>query len=119
MTTSGILLPSGQSNFFDYSQFHNDINKYYPSPSESKNFFTNGSGLYQTYPSGYMVIGNGSGILSPSGLINPLSSSSGIYTTITNLNIFGDYIHYYNNIRIPFVSTYKVSVGFNPYPRII
>ncbi len=110
---SSILLSSGQSNFFDYNQFHNDLNNKFPDPKT----YIDASGLYKTYPSGTFTVYN-SGILHASGLITPFSSSSGIYVTITNLNVFGDYIHYYNNIRIPFVSTYKVSPGFDPYPRI-
>lgn len=126
MITSGILLPSGESNFFDYTQFKKEINKEYPSPSG----FATQSGIYKTYPpSGNIQIPFISGVLNPSGLINRFSSASGNYVTVTNLGVFNSYIHYYGlndddmngksyqRIEIPYVSTFKVSLGFDPYPR--
>lgn len=115
---SSILFPSGQSNFFDYTQFRNDLNNKFPDPKN----YTDASGLYKTYPSGAFIVFN-SGILHANELVTKFSSSSGVYVTITNLNVFGDYIHYYKKskkteLRLPFVSTYKISPGFDPYPRI-
>lgn len=113
---SSILLPSGQSNFFDYTQRVYDINTKFPSPSSALV-----SGIYNTYPKDVDVIVSGLkyDIFQPSGLNNLLSSHSGIYVSGTNLGVFNPYIHYYNNIKIPFVSTYKISLGYDPYPRKI
>lgn len=106
-----ILLPSGESNYVDYNQ-HREINLIYPSPVD----FVEASSIYKTYPKDETIVKNNTGIFHSYGLINPLSNSNGIYVSVTNLNVFGPYVHYYNNLVIPFVSTYKVSLGYNPYP---
>lgn len=121
--SSGIptyILPSGKAHFFDTAQSYinnsgSGINSVYPSPSGFSEF----SGVYKTYgpnaglgeldTSGIFQFNHNSGIFS-SGLI----VHSGIST------IFNPYIHYYaaiglGSVRIPYVSSYTVSSGYNPY----
>lgn len=132
---SGALLPSGEANFFDFSQSHENnsgsgINSLYPNPSGG--IFTeeywNISGIYKTYPenSGLTVVDT-SGIFHYNGLSGvfsngPQTRSSGINDFV----IFNPYIHYYSQvgvaptfasaaIKIPFVSDYRIAYTFNPY----
>lgn len=132
---SSILLPSGYSNFFDTTQYTYDINTKFPSPDpKNQSIVPNNvlvSGIYKTYPKDVDVVASGRkyDLFQPSGLNNLLSNHSGIYVLTTNLGVFNSYIHYYglNNddmdgkssqrIEIPYVSTFKVSLGFDPYPR--
>lgn len=117
-----IILPSGESNFFDLNQAHfrnsgSGINTVYPSPDDS--------GIYKTYPqdSGGFAIVERSGVFLFNNLSSKFSNSSG-NLPVDNLEIFNPYIHYYSikdtksrniPIEIPYVSSYKVSVVYNPY----
>ena len=107
------LIPSGEANFFDFSQ--SGINNIYPSPS---NF---NSGIYVTYPKDANPIER-SGIFNSDGLISRFSNVNQVSgLKIESFEIFNPYIHYYrvkdNPIKIPYTSTYKVSVSYDPYKR--
>jgi len=124
---SGILIPSGRSNFFDYSQHQDNnggsgINSIYPSPSD----FSMQSGLIKTYPTTIQAK-ESSGIFS---YYNLSSRFSNAQSTQSGVDFYGlnDYIHYFpksfndddssnSNVNIPYISTYKVSTPYNPYGR--
>lgn len=116
------ILPSGESNFFDLNQAHfrnngSGINVVYPSPDDIS--------IYKTYPqdSGGFARIERSGVFSFNELSSKFSNASG-HLPVDNLEVFNPYIHYYtkkNNrnqnvpIEIPYVSSYKVSIEYNPY----
>jgi len=118
---SGQVLPSGESNFYDYSQDHsyNDgsgINVNFPSPSN----FIDASGTIRTYaPSGNVI--ETSGIFAANELKTSFSNSmDAALSGITDFTIFNDYIHHTTgvdsvSIQIPYLSDYTISSGFNPY----
>ena len=93
---SGIM-PSGESNFYDYSQKMPETSGSYH-PDES-------------------------GILHYNGLVSSFSNVSEVSGLKANdFEIFNDYIHYYPSddkpVKIPYTSTYRVSTIFDPYtPR--
>ena len=118
---SGQVLPSGESNFYDFSQDHSynngsGINANFPSPSD----FTHDSGTIRTYGAEGNIVEE-SGVFSASNLEVPFSNATTAGVSgITDFTIFNNYIHNQlsNNdtvVEIPFLSTYKVSEGFNPY----
>ena len=118
---SGQVLPSGESNFYDYSQDHSynngsGINVNFPSPST----FIDASGTIRTYaPSGNVV--DTSGIFAASGLQTSFSNSmDAALSGITDFTIFNNYIHHTTGVnslpvQIPYLSDYTISNGFNPY----
>tara|TARA_R110002096_G_scaffold119004_2_gene257656 strand:- start:1598 stop:2002 length:405 start_codon:yes stop_codon:yes gene_type:complete len=118
---SGQVLPSGESNFYDYSQDHsyNDgsgINVNFPSPSN----FIDASGTIRTYaPSGNVI--DTSGIFAASGLKTSFSNSmDAALSGITDFTIFNKYIHHTTGVnslpvQIPYLQDYTISNGFNPY----
>ncbi len=110
-----VVLPSSESNFFDYQQFGSPINSVFPSP---ENFV---SGIYETYPKDPNPVIERSNIFAFNGTVGRFSGPGIIAQD--NLEIFNPYIHYYTNggnaILIPYVSTYKVSIEFNPYESSI
>ena len=118
---SGQVLPSGESNFYDFSQDHSynngsGINANFPSPSD----FTHDSGTIRTYGTEGNIVEE-SGVFSGSGLNIPFSNATTAGVSgITDFTIFNNYIHNQLSkndtvVQIPFLSTYKVSEGFNPY----
>ena len=130
---SGALLPSGESNFFDFRQDYSvrngqGINTDYPNP------FFGGSGneLLATNPpaSGHTTggvngIGSGElGFLSYNNVSGLFSNAVGsLVSGITDFTIFNPYIHYYGvqvrNVRgvetvpvtIPYLSDYTAISG--------
>ena len=118
---SGQVLPSGESNFYDFSQDYSynngsGINANFPSPSD----FNHDSGTIRTYGAEGNIVEK-SGVFSASNLEIPFSNATTAGVSgITDFTIFNNYIHNQlsNNdtvVQIPFLSTYKVSEGFNPY----
>ena len=118
---SGQVLPSGESNFYDYSQdrsYNNGsgINVNFPSPSN----FIDASGTIRTYPPNVNVVET-SGIFAADNLKTAFSNSlDTVLSGITDFTIFNNYIHHttgVNNtpIQIPYLSDYTISTGFNPY----
>lgn len=88
------------------------------------------SGIFKTYPSGDGQLVDAqreSGILHFNGEKSLFSNGSEVSSKqITDFNIFNNYIHHIrlpqNNrkirpsiVKIPFVSTFKVSINWNPY----
>lgn len=127
---SGIILPSGESNFFDTVQLHannygSGINAIYPSPSGYSDEYWEVSGIYKTYPStGQTNLNVGSGIFNYNYLHSVFSSGAIINSGISG--IFNHYIHHYARltgsipvstvaVTIPFVSNYRVTLPFNVY----
>ncbi len=136
----GALLPSGESNFFDYRQDYSarngqGINTDYPSPF----FAGSGNGLIATNPpisglttGGVNGIGSGEqGFLTYNGVSGLFSNAVGsLVSGITDFTIFNPYIHYYGvpirNVRgletmpvtIPYLSDYTVASGFDIYNSI-
>jgi len=121
---SGMLFPSGEANYYDFSQDHSyhggsGINvKYTPTSGE----------LYETYPPNSSGIAERSGVFSYVNLISKFSSGSG-NSPIDDFSLYNSYIHYYpastggsvkkdKPFYIPFVSSFKVSSIFDPYKRI-
>lgn len=95
---SGIL-PSGESNFYDYSQKM-------PETSGVSNPDESGIFHYNELVSSFSNVSEVSGLKA------------------NDFEIFNNYIHYYpkpedqSPVKIPYVSTYKVSILFDPYtPR--
>ena len=90
---SGQVLPSGESNFYDYSQDHSysdgsGINVNFPSPST----FIDASGTIRTYaPNGNVV--DTSGIFAADNLKTAFSNSlDTVLSGITDFTIFNNYI---------------------------
>lgn len=114
---SGIL-PSGESNFFDFTQHHNHnngdgINSKFPDPDS----FDSSSGVLKTYAkTEFEQSESDNNIFNYTGLVNngQFSSASQVIQ-IVDFNIFNPYIHLYGNIQIPYLSSYKVSSPYNPY----
>lgn len=116
------LLPSGEANYYDFSQdraYYNGsgINHIYPSPSD----FSEESGIFKTYPSSATPIER-SGIFNFDNLNSRFSNVSQVSgLKLESFEIFNPYIHYYRidnkPVKIPYISTYKVSIGYDPYKR--
>jgi hypothetical protein len=116
------LLPSGEANYYDFNQdrsYHggSGINYLYPSPSG----FNQASGVIRTYPPNVNPVEQ-SGIFSYNELSSAFSNVSQVSgLKIESFDIFNPYIHYYRidnqPVKIPYVSTYKVSINYNPYQR--
>lgn len=116
---SGMTLPSGEANFYDFSQAHENnsgsgIN--YPFVQD-----TSGSGLLATYgPSGEGLTEKKS-FIAASGLTIPKSNAQDVVSRqITDFAIFNNYIHHNatsdgDPVKIPYLSTYTLSSGFDPY----
>ena len=118
---SGQVLPSGESNFYDFSQDHsyNDgsgINVNFPSPSN----FIDASGTIRTYPPDLSPLEQ-SGIFAADNLKTAFSNSeNAALSGITDFTIFNNYVHYatgesLTSVQIPYLSDYTISTGFNPY----
>jgi len=119
---SGAVIPSGEANFYDLSQSHENagssgINATYPSPST----FVEESGALKTYrPEGSPT--DTSSIFNYGTSGSQFSNAGTIDTySITDFSIFNDYIHYATGINgeaiiIPYVSTYTISPPIEPYP---
>lgn len=130
------LLPSGEANYFDFSQdrsYHDGsgINAIYPSPT---GVVQNGiivkpkigggfeaSGIYPTYPSDANPVEK-SGIFDFQNLDSRFSNVSQVSgLKIESFEIFNPYVHYYRvknkQVEIPYVSTYRLGVEWNPYTR--
>ena len=119
---SGMVLPSGEGNYFDFSQHHSEnsgsgIN--FPFTQD-----TSGSGLIETYgPEGIANTGSVSGTFVADGLTVPFSNAQDVTVTqIDDFTIFNDYVHYYPgvdgaSIQIPFLSTSTLTAAsdFDPY----
>lgn len=141
---SGVL-PSGESNGFDFRQHGSGINSPYPYPNQNtpdelagitKSDFPDqfsdawwqASGALKTYgpDEGTLVDSEReSGIFHFKQLLSGFSSTSGVgQSGITDFTIFNPYIHHQrlpanatqgDLIEIPFVSTYRTSIDFNAY----
>ena len=115
----GAVIPSGESNFYDTAQnFGNHAG------SGIDVIYTNtGSGVIATYRT-TGITQDTSGIFSPSGLTIPFSNSQDVaLRQIDDFTIFNNYIHYETGINgafvsIPYISTYTVSLKFDPYKPI-
>lgn len=138
---SGFILPSSESNFFDYNQ-SSPINQRYPSPSSfiASQYLISGvylySGIYATFPSGenLIVSEQETGIFHYDGLSGQFSNYSKFTGIKNNFQSFNTYIHYYpknvedlddidNNdmdkdysLKIPYLSSYRINTfTYNPY----
>lgn len=132
------FLPSGEANYFDFAQdrsYHktSGINAIYPSPTGipvQNGIFVKpkvgggfeASGIYPTYPQDVDPVEK-SGIFDFENLSSRFSNVSQVSgLKIESFEIFNPYIHYYRSskkevVRIPYISTYKLSVSFDPYKR--
>ena len=139
----GVLLPSGESNFFDFRQDYSarngqGINTDYPSPF----FGGSGNALIATNlpssgltTSGLNGVGSGElGLLAYSNVDSLFSNASAsLVSGITDFTIFNSYIHYYGvavrNVRgnevmpvtIPYLSDYVAISGdklFDVYSNV-
>jgi hypothetical protein len=133
---SGALLPSGESNFFDFRQDYSarngqGINTDYPNPffTDSGRMFiaTNppDSGRNRHTTSGVNSIGSGElGMLTYNNVSGLFSNAVGsLVSGITDFTIFNPYIHHYGiqvrNVRgvetvpvtIPYLSDYTATSG--------
>lgn len=119
---SGAVLPSGEANYYDFSQSHeyhdgSGINATYPSPDT----FVDESGVIKTYaPDGSPY--EGSSVFSIVANSGTFSNASGInIQSITDFTIFNPYIHFLpdqtgsGEILIPYISDYNIAKPFNPY----
>jgi hypothetical protein len=116
---SGAVLPSGEANFFDVSQDYSlnggsGIN--FP-------FSSNSSGVIETYgPEG--SAGEANSAFTPTNLATQFSNSQTVaFRQIDDFTIFNNYIHYETGVKgsfvyIPYISTFTVSVAFDPYERL-
>lgn len=137
---SGFILPSSESNFFDYSQ-SGAINQKYPSPSNlfiqqyatSESYIY--SGIYATSKKEDLPYSSReSGIFHYDGLSGQFSNYAQFTGIKNDFRSFNTYIHYYpkdveslddinkNNMnenrefRIPYLSSYRINAFvFNPY----
>lgn len=125
--SSEIILPSGESNYFDPAQYHannsgSGINAVFPSPSD----FSDVSGMIKTFPSD-AVTSESSGIFSFYFLESRFSSAKAL-TPDEFFDGLGEYIHYFpvdedkskngSPFEIPYLSTYKATSPYNPYGRL-
>ena len=127
------LFPSGEANYFDFSQDRSlyqgsGINAVYPSPTgiqvQNGIFVDNDlevSGLYPTYPPDVNPVEK-SGIFDFENLASRFSNVSQVSgLKIESFDIFNPYIHYYRvesqPVKIPYISTYKLSTVYDPYKR--
>lgn len=127
------LLPSGEANFYDFLQnekpynLGSGINNVYPFPINS--IVVSGikvSGLFSTYPPTVNPV-EISGIFNYDGLVGKFSNVSQVSgLKIESFDIFNPYIYHYKvfdeddnlrEIKIPYISTYKVSLSYDPYKR--
>lgn len=134
-TPSGIL-PSGEANFFDFSQFASGY--VYTSGTPEMLLYTHPQFSGEVRSSGNIfnyeaLTGAFSNATSGFYVYNPDGSISGI--KIKSFELFNPYIHYYPKdptelskitidnmgddraLRIPYISSYKVSDKFDPYPK--
>jgi len=113
-----MVLPSGESNYFDFAQHHDN------NAGSGINFpftpDTSGSGLIATYgPSGNPV--ETKSTFAASDLSVPFSNAQDVQTKqIDDFAIFNTYVHYETGVdgvavQIPFLSTYAVAPNFDPY----
>lgn len=124
---SGMIFPSGEANFYDFAQDHS----YHKGSGINRNLsYIDKSGeLYETYKVNESGLAERSGIFSFNKLISTFSNSSG---TVIPDDIYLDnpYVHYYPDSKnktnfkknspfyIPYISSYKVSIVYDPYKRI-
>ena len=118
---SGMILPSGEANYFDLSQHHSNNNGSGINVPFVQD--TSGSGLIATYgPTGSSV--EKKSAFAPYGLAVPFSSSQiAAVTQIDDFTIFNDYVHYETGVasaavQIPFLSTYTVAIKYDPYQQL-
>lgn len=148
---SGVL-PSGESNSFDPTQYHDlrfeatgakgsGINFPFPYPNQNTNskYKTDGnsyttewwetSGILKTYPpnSNVQLVDEQkqSGVFHYNLSRGRFSNGEDVKSKqIDDFNIFNQYIHHQlmpsnlekgNAIKIPYVSTYRLSIDWNPY----
>lgn len=136
------ILPSSESNFFDYNQ-KGPINLNYPVPNNisgsyyiiSGNLYKY-SGVYYALPSANLPQRDNS-IFDYTGLSGKFSNYSEFSGVINNFNSFNQYIHYYpkivdelddidsenmnkdRSLKIPYLSSYKVNTFvYNPYREL-
>lgn len=136
---SGIL-PSGEANFFDFNQSFLPVDSGYSFDSSKSGI------LLHTYPAFSGEIRSSGNIFNYEILTSAFSNaSSGFYIynpdgsisgiKIESFNLFNPYIHYYpkdpkelsnitidnmnedRSLKIPYISSYKVSDKSNPYPK--
>ena len=119
---SGIL-PSGEANYYDFAQSSKPLNETYPSPTGTaiSGIVPALSGFFPTYPKNANPIEK-SGIFNYDNLVGKFSNVNQVSgLKIESFEIFNPFILHYqlNNkvVKIPYISTYKVSTGYNPYSR--
>lgn len=116
------LLPSGEANYFDFVQYiGNGINKAYPSPNVAVIDGAIESGLLRSYPSSVFGVEK-SGIFNYNELTGKFSNAvEANKLKIESFSIFNPYILHYRvddtTVRIPYTSTFKVSISYDPYIR--
>jgi len=118
---SGAVFPSGEANFYDFSQSHeyngtSGINATYPS---TDTFDPSGAALATYGADG--TVADKSGIFNMEDLSSRFSNAnSGEFDTIDDFTTFNSYIHFQSGVggtaaKIPYISTYNVSTIFDPY----
>lgn len=132
------IMPSGESNFFDFSQshiYHNGfgINTYYPHPTGDGEF-SEESGIIKTYPASPISFSEKeSGIFAYNNLKSLFSNAHEVSSNnINSFSLDNPYIHYYSmpnkekdfykdhQFEIPFISSYKETIYlFDPYQKRI
>ena len=144
---SGVILPSSESNFFDFRQAHHynngsGINVYFPHPSDGKfsDEYWAASGLIKTdgevpaenpdlnHWKTYGVLTGASaaghtGVFYYNGFEGKFNKHGTVPPT-TDFNVFNPYVHHYDldtggPIFIPYVSDYIVSTAYVPYSAVI
>ena len=115
-----MIFPSGEANFYDFTQDHSNND----GSGINVPFVDHGSGVIATYgPDSNPV--ETSGILAASGLATAFSNSQEVsQTQITNFTIFNNYIHNTSGVSglpvlIPYLSTYTVSLKYDPYAPLV
>jgi hypothetical protein len=119
---SGIL-PSGEANYYDFTQSSKPLNETYPSPTGTaiSGIVPALSGFFPTYPKNANPIEK-SGIFNYENLVSRFSNVNQVSgLKIESFELFNPVIlHYQLNdkvIKIPYISTYKVSISYDPYLR--
>lgn len=119
---SGIL-PSGEANYYDFAQNSKPLNETYPSPTGTaiSGIVPTLSGFFPTYPKNANPIEK-SGIFSYDNLVGKFSNVNQVSgLKIESFELFNPVILYYQlngkAIKIPYISTYKVSISYDPYLR--
>ena len=124
--SNNYLLPSGENNFFDYSQAHAN---------------NNGNGIDSVYPSPENIDQSSLVLDTPKVLISGVESDSiysynglsGLFSNASSSQYFfqfdglGKYIHYFpknakdenlnSPVYIPYISSYRVMSTYNPYGK--